>query len=347
MGGHGTWQVGVTVPDRWAAIAPSAGWRSFSTYGGGPAYKDPTPVEKMLVRANDPGETPELARNFLHYGIYILHGDQDDNVPVGAGALHARTAGEVPRRISRTTSGRAPATGGATSAWTGRRCSISCAQHTRPADADVARVEFVTANPGISATSHWVTMLAQQHPLEYSQRDDRSRPEDRRVQGHDRERPTALAGVTPRCLRRSPESVSNLDGSKLRRRSRQTTAGCYCERRRRPAGRPRGRQTRARRGRCAHGGFKDAFRHHVVLVYGTLGTAEDRARAYNKARFDAESFWYRGNGSVDVVPDKAFDPAKERDRNVVLYGNADTNAAWATLLGSGPIEIRNGRAAHR
>jgi hypothetical protein len=81
-----------------------------------------------------------------------------------------------------------------------------------------------------------------------------------------------------------------------------------------------------------------------VLVYGTLGTAEEDARAFNKARFDAETFWYRGNGSVDVVADKAFDPAKDRDRNVVLYGNADTNAHWASLLGNGPVEIRTGRA---
>jgi hypothetical protein len=34
MGGHGAWQVGASVPDIWAAIAPSAGWHSFSSYGG-------------------------------------------------------------------------------------------------------------------------------------------------------------------------------------------------------------------------------------------------------------------------------------------------------------------------
>jgi hypothetical protein len=88
------------------------------------------------------------------------------------------------------------------------------------------------------------------------------------------------------------------------------------------------------------GGFKDAFRHRVALVYGTGGTADDRARAYNKARFDAESFWYRGNGSLEVVSDKAFDPSQDRDRNVVLYGNADTNIQWATLLGSAPVDVR-------
>jgi len=91
------------------------------------------------------------------------------------------------------------------------------------------------------------------------------------------------------------------------------------------------------------GGFKDAFRHRVVLVYGTGGTPDERARAFNKARLDAEAFWYRGNGSVDVVSDKAFDPAQDRDRNVVLYGNADTNALWARLLGGGPVDVRSAK----
>jgi hypothetical protein len=81
-----------------------------------------------------------------------------------------------------------------------------------------------------------------------------------------------------------------------------------------------------------------------MFVYGTRGTPEENARAYNKARFDAEMFWYRGNGSVEVIADSAFDAARGSDRSVVLYGNADTNAAWAALLGKGPVDIRNGRA---
>ena len=97
------------------------------------------------------------------------------------------------------------------------------------------------------------------------------------------------------------------------------------------------------KGPVRSGGFKDAFRHRVVLVYGTGGTPDERARAFNKARLDAEAFWYRGNGSVDVVSDKAFDPAQDRDRNVVLYGNADTNALWAKLLGGGPVDVRAAR----
>ena len=39
---------------------------------------------------------------------------------------------------------------------------------------------------------------------------------------------------------------------------------------------------------------------------------------------------------------RAFRPEAEVDRNVILYGNADTNAAWATLLSEGPVRVGRG-----
>jgi hypothetical protein len=91
-----------------------------------------------------------------------------------------------------------------------------------------------------------------------------------------------------------------------------------------------------------YGPFKDAFRNRFIFVYGTQGSEAHNAVAYNKARYDAETFWYRGNGSVDLVADTAFDPSTNRDRNVILCGNADTNAAWAALLGESPVQVRRG-----
>jgi hypothetical protein len=214
--------------------------------------------------------------------------------------------------------------------------------HTRTSDADTARVEFVTANPGISATSRWVTILAQEHPLEYS-----------RV-AIDRDAKTgAFKGTTDNIAHLSLEPAEGpagnhtvaveLDGTRLEippsadgRLYLARTGSAW------QAGAP---PDPALKGPHRSGGFKDAFRNGVVLVYGTRGTPEENARAFNKARFDAETWWYRGNGSVGILSDKAFDPATMgRDRNVVLYGNADTNALWATLLGDNPVEIRNGRA---
>ena len=88
------------------------------------------------------------------------------------------------------------------------------------------------------------------------------------------------------------------------------------------------------------GPFKDAFRNRVVFVYATHGTPEENAWSLAKARFDAETFWYRGNGSIDLIADSEFDARKEPDRNVVLYGNADTNSAWQPLLVGSPVQVR-------
>src|SRR5262249_24553174 len=72
--------------------------------------------------------------------------------------------------------------------------------------------------------------------------------------------------------------------------------------------------------RC--GPFKQAFRHRMLFVYGTRGTPEENAWALAKARYDAETFWYRGNGAIDLVADTTFDASIDRDRSVILYGSA-------------------------
>ncbi len=81
----------------------------------------------------------------------------------------------------------------------------------------------------------------------------------------------------------------------------------------------------------------------MVFVHGTKGTPEETAWALAKARFDAESFWYRGNGSVDVIADTELRRSGYADRGVILStGHADMNAAWTVLLAGSPVEVRAG-----
>jgi len=91
------------------------------------------------------------------------------------------------------------------------------------------------------------------------------------------------------------------------------------------------------------GTFKEPFNHRMVFVYGTQGNARENTWAADKAKFDAETWYYRGNGAVDLIADTDFDQKKYPDRGVVLYGNSATNAAWKTLLSDCPIEVTNGR----
>ena len=47
-------------------------------------------------------------------------------------------------------------------------------------------------------------------------------------------------------------------------------------------------------------------------------------------------------GRSKCCPIRDFDPRREPERNVILYGNADTNRAWSALLADSPVQVRRG-----
>lgn len=79
MGGHGTWQLGVLFPGRFAVVAPSAGWESFQSYTGRPLSSG------AFGRAQASSSTINYLSNLANRGVYIIHGSADDNVPVREG----------------------------------------------------------------------------------------------------------------------------------------------------------------------------------------------------------------------------------------------------------------------
>ncbi|HEY3861920.1 MAG TPA: prolyl oligopeptidase family serine peptidase [Verrucomicrobiae bacterium] len=334
MGGHGTWHVGVTYPGRFAAIAPSAGWISFWSYGGARRATN-NDMERLLTRASDPGDTMGLVSNCLHFGVYILHGADDDNVPVTeARAMRDRLSQfhhdfmyhEQPKAGH----------------WWGNLCVDwpplfdFFARHRLPDDADVCDINFTTMNPGVSASSHWITIEEQQHPLEKSGVIAHYEPLSRAFE-------ITTENVTRFALRPNRIAPTNsvqitLDGQAFKGLPSspvwfESASGKWAL-----AGPP----SPARKGPNRYGPFKEAFGHRMIFVYGTKGSASENAWAAAKSRFDAETWWYRGNGAVDVVADADFDPAREPDRGVVLYGNADNNSSWAALLGGSPVQVHRG-----
>ena len=85
MGGHGAWHIGMTHPDIFAAMAPSAGWTSFQLYV--PwflqkselfAHPDLIKYRDMVLRQDNP---LLFLENALNLPIYLLQGGADDNVP--------------------------------------------------------------------------------------------------------------------------------------------------------------------------------------------------------------------------------------------------------------------------
>ncbi len=337
MGGHGAWQVGVTFPDRFAAIAPSAGWISFWSYGGARRSENPSKVEELIQRASTGSDTLALASNYLQQAIYILHGDKDDNVPVSEARKMKERLSEFHRDFMYHEQ---PGAGH----WWGSPCVDwppifnLFARHRIPADSMVTKIQFSTANPGVSSSDHWVTIEAQEHCLARSSVDISYDSGGRKFTGTT-ENVARLALRTSVFHGKGKISVE-LDGDKLAMEG--ADRGEFRVERR------EGHWTIAQdadlsaKGPLRNGPFKEAFNHRMVFVYGTRGTPEENAWAFARARFDAESWLYRGNGAVDLMPDSEFDAAVDPDRGVILYGNADSNGAWDELLGKGSIQVRRG-----
>ncbi|AQT68109.1 esterase, PHB depolymerase family [Anaerohalosphaera lusitana] len=354
MGGHGTWINGSTFPDKFAAVGPSAGWISFHSYRGAEKTKNASPIEKMLTRAENPSDTISLAENLEHKGIYIIHGSADDNVPASESYLmmdKLKTFHKDYMYYEEPGAGHwwdDPNTAGAECVdWPPMFDFF--ARHRLPRDEEIRQVDFVTANPGVSAWSHLAGIEAQQKHLEPSRISIRCNPPER-----------AFIGTTENVARLSlkldhlpagePVSVT-LDGWKIENIDWPEKAQIWLANR---GGQWQqiGPAPTAEKGPHRNGPFKTAFDHNMMFVYGTNGTAAENKWARTKARFDAEQWWYQGNGSVDIISDvefnSAFDaPADDKlssyadpDRGVILYGNANTNTAWKTLLADSPIQVK-------
>ena len=59
MGGHGTWHIGATFPDLFAAIGPSAGWLSYWSYGRRRRSEPPklSAIETLRRRLRNTGDS--------------------------------------------------------------------------------------------------------------------------------------------------------------------------------------------------------------------------------------------------------------------------------------------------
>lgn len=337
MGGHGTWFLGATYPDKWAAIAPCAGYPTLKEYGSADGVipdSSSNPLEQMLLRAGNQSDVLKLTSNYKPLGVYVFHGDADRTVPVTYARQMRKILGQSQPDLSYY-----EYPGG--SHWFGDQ-SVDWKPlfeffrwHEIPVDSTISTIDFMTANPGISSSYRWATIEQQERPLIYSH------IQLNRTKG-------GITGITSNVAllklaldqfgAKTPLMIS-LDGQSA---ITHTTASVHDTLFVRKIG---NRWTLAKqpdhtqKGPHRNGTFKDAFTNRMVFVYGTRGTKEENDWNWQKARFDAETWLYRGNGAVDIIADTDFSPANYADRGVILFGNATNNTAWETLLADCPIRI--------
>ncbi len=360
MGGHGTWQIGAQFPGEFAAIAPSAGWISFSSYTGGRAgaAADATPAGRMLARAALASDTLELQDNYRGEGVYVLHGDADDNVPVQqARQMFKQLAGIAHPDFSYY---ERPGAGH----WWGDECvdwpplMRFLFARALPEPKSVMHVAFRTAAPQVSQRRDWVRIEQQQRPFQISSVDVTLDPKAGSIDGTttnvqmltlvpplDAPAPGQTRTVKVKLDGQSLEATQRVATPHLRFVNLPTGDGKFAwsvdpqsASGAKPAPIPPTQKKPAR-----GGPFKMAFAHGFVAVVGTQGSPAADALLLAKARLDAENWWVRGNGRFELIMDTDFDAAQYPGRNIVLYGNRDENSAWSTLLrGDESVTVRNG-----
>jgi pimeloyl-ACP methyl ester carboxylesterase len=346
MGGHGTWFMSATYPDKFAAIGPSAGWITFHSYRFAGAPTETSSVQKMLQRSSSSSDLFSLADNYRHFGVYIIHGDKDDNVPPQQSYMMIEKLKPIHKDFvfyEQPGAGHwwdnSPEPGADCVDW--RPMFDFFARHARAGTDRIRTVEFTTANPGISARDYWVTIDAQERQLALSNVRLQLDPGQNQVSG-------TTANVARLAILKSVLNVSSpvtvmLDSQKIAAKDLVPSEDRLWFEHAKGSWRQISAPPASMKGERRYGTFKEAFRNRMALVYGTAGNDEENTWAYERARFDAEKLWYQGNGSVDVFSDAEFDPKADPDRNVILYGNSKTNRLWNVLLPGCPVAVKANR----
>lgn len=361
MGGHGTWYLGLTYPDKWASIAPSAGWTTFSLYV-------PTFLRRNLTmgspRANLLWElamrednTLVLTENALNLPVFALEGGADDNVP----PQQPRMLVELLRRRGyNVTYEEVPGMG---HWWDASpdRAGTDCVdwpafnkfwqEHSKIPYP--RKVLFRTHNYAISNSAYWVEVIAPNRAYEDIRVDAEvtSRRALRIVtlnvkilSLHLPEELIGGAKTIPEAEVQGGASILvNLNGQPVRIKPKSDDKYyLLCD--------EFGKWNEVspeialaslpkKKPEC-YGPWKQALMRPFIIVYGTSGGDEETLWNLQLARFYAQQWWYRANGYTLILPDKELSEDYMAAYNLVLIGSAKTNSVTARLENNLPIRLK-------
>jgi predicted esterase len=343
MGGHGTWFLGATYPDKWAAIAPCAGYPTLKGYGSADGLipdSSNIPVEQMLIRASNQSDVIKLATNYKPLGVYVFHGDADRTVSVNYARQMKKLLADFHADLSYYEyPGGEHWFGDQSVDW--RPIFDFFKWHKLAPDSAVNTIDFSTASPGISSTFRWASIQQQVQPLVYSRIQINRNRTSRTITGSTTN--VRLLKLNLKDFGSGTAVTITLDQLEPVRYTTRNANDSLLLLKENGRWIPSSNPDPFQKGPHRYGTFKDAFNHHMVFVYGTTGSKEENEWSLNKARYDAETWYYRGNGAVDIISDKAFSLEKYKDRGVIIFGNKNTNAAWKQLLTDCPIQVEKNR----
>lgn len=370
MGGHGTWHVGLTHSDMFAAIGPSAGWTDHETYintiwGRDKLHTYPG-LKAIKERALQKNLAMPKTRNAADgtLPIFVLHGGEDTSVPTMQPRSYIRALanrglridGQIgmryddpdPDRVSVAflevpdaghwwDKGIGPGNDGVNhpDMW---EYLLSNTRDPYPAE-----VTFYTTNLRIENKKYWITVLEQEtvHAptvVRARVRDDGLTIETTNVarlliDTQVFERTTA----TPRTItiNKTEQSLPAVGGQQLHVDLHEGITVT----RNLPA------QQSQQKGPEQYGPLQEIHHSPYRLVYGTHGTQAETQLTRNLANVRSQRLVNRARAPAPVVPDTAVTREMIEEHNLVLFGRPQTNALLRKYQQDIPITVTDGQVS--
>lgn len=352
-GALGALQLATSAPDLFAAVGLSAPWSSFesSRRAGRPDTPEPPPeaspddIALFCHRAAAQHDTPATLGNLAGMGVYILHGQLDQAVPPEESRRLADALLSFHRDWDLFIQP------GAGHRWDlgpwAKEPGLACvewppmleffARRARPPQSAISSVRLTTTDLSTASRRDWATVWQQQRVGLPSSVDITVFPAARAFQGTTSNAAALRLALAP--LAGSGPLTITLDGQTLSADPPPDDQRAFVSLSRADGAWRIVDADPADRSPLISGPLRRAFDRSFVLVHGTAGTAEENDWARHRARYDAERWTALYNATPRVLPDTAFQQARFGDVNAVVYGNRDTNSAWAALLASAPVRV--------
>ncbi len=330
MGGGGTWYLSNHYPDRFAAVAPMAGYCDYRTADWSRDIKPwALPSSRLYMGA------VEMAENFLHVPQFIFHGDQDQSVSVAHSRSMAKRLKELEYDVIYK---ECPGLGHVclTDGFGLGEWFMMHAQNPIP-----SLVKYRTASLRHNRV-YWVTVDRMQKSMEIAAIEAAVKARDRiEVTTQNIEqftlqlRPELLDRSKPITLSINQKTILTILPTNTPEISVDYAGGTW----RYPA-QPVGGLIK---NHDTPGLLDDVFHHRFIFVYGTAGDAAEtqlnRAAATDLCNRMTGADWDQIMGIFAVIPDTEVTEAVAEKNHLILVGRPASNKVAASIINQLPVRF--------
>lgn len=369
MGGHGTWHVGLTHTDEFAALGPSAAWTDHETYITTTWGRDKLHTYPRLKAVKETALQKNLAMPKAHNAadgntpVFALNGADDRAVPPMMPRSYVRTLAnnglavdgqvgdrhstpdpdkvdvaylEVPGAGHWWDKGIGPGNDGVNhpDMWSFLRANRN--------DPYPESVTFFTTNLRIEHEKHWVRVLEQETVHAPTRVDATVTADGIDVTTENVARFELDTRVLDETSGRSARSV-DVNGKRADLPTGDRVVVDVADGISTKASGTSGGTTETRtKGPDQYGPLAEVHHSPYRLVYGTQGSEAETRQNRNLANVRSERLVDRARAPAPVIPDTAVDRAMHEEYNLVLFGQPSTNAVYDDLRGAFPLDVGDG-----